>query len=561
MALDQALRTHVAGEAGALVSALVLGNTTRPDADLVAAHRATGLSHLLAVSGAHAAMLAFLLGLCTWHGRPRVGRSGRTTAVVLALLIAYAAITGCEPPVLRAIVAYTLGAAARWLGRPCGVAPSMLAPAILTAFVQPEALLGPSFLLSYAAVAGLVLAGPPRGDSFVARWLVLPLRTSVWATLLTAPLTLWFFGQLAPWTVLLTPLLAPLVGLLLLLGLGTALAGVTMPPLATVLALPTEWIAGFYTDLVHAADRLPGTPIPATCSPPPWTLLLAVLAAVTVILVWRHRHAVAGAAALLSLPHFLPANGPTHARFVLCAVGHGQAALATTPTGHQTAIDCGSLQSPLRAADALVAELQARRLDLLVVTHGDVDHQGGILSLLGRVRVAHTLVPEGLAASPLVASLRAHGSTVEVVAAGQTCAPVPHLRVWAPPLPTGAAANDRSLWVHLDVAGTSVLLTGDAQELGVAAALQHGFASPHDVLVLPHHGRANANAPALLQQVRPRACLASSPAADADTRLGELVRRTGAERWCTGLHGTLTLRGESPHVHGDTGARPLPARR
>ncbi|MBL8754905.1 MAG: hypothetical protein JNK15_16490, partial [Planctomycetes bacterium] len=107
----------------------------------------------------------------------------------------------------------------------------------------------------------------------------------------------------------------------------------------------------------------------------------------------------------------------------------------------------------------------------------------------------------------------------------------------------------------------AVLSTGDAQELGVAAALQHGIARPSDVLVLPHHGRANANAPALLQRVRPRACLASAPAGDGDTDLGELVRRSGAELWSTGRHGTLTLLGDPARVHGGAGARPLPLRR
>ncbi|MBL8755753.1 MAG: ComEC/Rec2 family competence protein, partial [Planctomycetes bacterium] len=436
LALERALLRHLPVDDGALVAALVLGRTTRPDAELVAAHRATGLSHLLAVSGAHAAMLAFLLGLCTWHGRTRVGRSGRSTAVVLGLLVVYAAITGCEPPVLRAVVAYTFAATAHWLGRPCGVAPTLLAPAILTAFVQPAALLGPSFLLSYAAVAGLVLAGAPRGDTFTARWVIAPLRASFWATLLTAPLTLWFFGQLAPWTVLLTPLLAPLVGTLLLLGLCTAVAGVSAPPLASMLAVPTGAVADLYGDLVHMADRLPGTPIPASCEPSPWLLLLAAWTALALVALGRNRRATALGAVLLGLPHFVPLPRP-RPRFVLCAVGHGQAGLVTTADGHQTAIDCGSLQAPFRAADALVAELHPHRLDLLVVTHADLDHHGGIAGLLGRVPIARAVVPEGLAASAVVAALRAHGTEVDVVRPGCELAPAEHLRVWAPPLPPG----------------------------------------------------------------------------------------------------------------------------
>jgi beta-lactamase superfamily II metal-dependent hydrolase len=78
------------------------------------------------------------------------------------------------------------------------------------------------------------------------------------------------------------------------------------------------------------------------------------------------------------------------------------------------------------------------------------------------------------------------------------------------------------------------------------------------VLVLPHHGRANANAHALLARVRPRACLASAATADGETRLGPLVRRFGAELWTTGVHGTITMSGAPPHCTGEVPGRPLP---
>lgn len=118
---ERTLLTFVPGDAGAVLATLVLGRDTRPTVDVADAHRGTGLSHLLAVSGAHAAMLAQLLGLSTLRRGQRLRRSRTYTLLVLAVLITYAAIAGGEPPVVRAVLGYMLASLAVPLGRPMEV--------------------------------------------------------------------------------------------------------------------------------------------------------------------------------------------------------------------------------------------------------------------------------------------------------------------------------------------------------------------------------------------------------------------------------------------------------
>ena len=560
-ACERQLLERVPGESGAMLATLVLGRGTRPASSLVQAHQATGLSHLLAVSGAHAAMLAAMVGLSGSRRGRRLATQPRRSSLLLLLLAAYAAMTGNEPPVLRALISCVLAALAAWLGRPCGVATGLLAPALITCLVRPDALLGPSFLLSYAAVAGLALAAPGYDQSGLQRWLWSPLRASAWATLTTAPLTLWFFGQLAPWTVLLTPLLAPMVGALLLGGLLLALLSLVLPPLASILAIPLTWLANLYGAAVHAADQLPATPVHALATPPLASLGVATAIAVLLVAAIRTRTAGAGACLVLVLPHFLPLGAPAADRCVLLAIGHGQACFLGHRDGHQAAIDCGSLQLPFAAADQLVRTLPRRHLDLLVVTHADHDHHNGVPALLQKVPIRRAILPQALANTPLVASLQEHGTEVVILAPGERTLPAPHLCVHAPMLPTDASDNDQSLWVSAQLGELRLLTTGDAQELGTAAAIAAGVATPHDELVLPHHGRANANAPLLLARVRPRACLASAASADGDTALGALARRFGAELWVTGRHGALTLTAAPPQLSGDANPRPLPADR
>ena len=289
-ALERQLLRLVPGENGALLATLALGRGTRTSADLTQAHRATGLSHLLAVSGAHAVMLGWLLGL-GGRRRSQLAAGRLRTGLALAVLFAYALITGSEPPVLRAILAFGLGALATTLGRPLSLASGLLPPALLTAMMSPEALVGPSFLLSYAAVIGLSLAST-RGTSRAERYLWSPLRASFWATLATAPITLFWFGQLAPWTVLLTPLLAPLVGVLLLGSLLAAALGCLIPGANAPFGPVLDHLASLYTGFVRTADLLPGTPIQAPFVPPTWALVLAGAMALGVIERLRNRRSL-----------------------------------------------------------------------------------------------------------------------------------------------------------------------------------------------------------------------------------------------------------------------------
>jgi competence protein ComEC len=557
-ALERQLLRLIPDERGTMLAALLLGRGTRSTSALANAHRATGLSHLLAVSGAHAAMLAMLLGLV---GRgQRLGSSRRRTVVVLAVLFAYGAITGNEPPVVRAVVTFALAALATQIGRPFPLATGLLAPALLTCMWQPDALLGPSFLLSYAAVIGLALAGMPPGDPGLRRWFVASFRGSCWATLLTAPLTLYFFGQLAPWTVLLTPLLSPLVALLLFGSLFTALLGLCVPALASLLAVPLAATASAYVYAVQAADALPGTPVPAWCLPPTWMLVLTGALAVLLVICCRHRRGAALAAAALILPYFVPLHARTPPRLRLFAIGHGQACLYTD-RARSWVIDCGSMQSPTMAAAEVLRALDRRHIDLLVCTHGDADHQNGIGALLRAVPIDVAVLPHSLVDSDLAEALRAHGTSVQFVAPGQHLVPTEGLSVAAPALPLGASDNDHSLWTRFHVGPASVLLTGDAEALGTAAAIAQGLALPSDVLLLPHHGRRNPTAAHLLQRVRPRVCLASAASADGDTALGGVARAFGADLWVTGQHGTIDLLGgEPPRVRASGDGRPLPLR-
>lgn len=541
LALHDGLVRAVPGRAGRLLAQLVLGHGGDIDLDIADAHRATGLSHLLAVSGAHVSLLAAMLSAL-------VGRRGRARPSwsVLVAVAVYGTITGLDPPVLRALVAFTLLLAASRAGRHLPPIAALAVPGVLTAILQPEDATSASFALSYAAVAGLVLTPPPRRPLSLTRAFTYALSASAWATLATAPFTLHLFGQVAPWTILATPVLGPVVALMLAAGLLLATLG-ALDVAAPWLALPLRLLAEGYIGCVDALSRLPGAPVLAVCQPPLLLLSCSGLVALVVLVARPDRVGVAGVCLSFALAYFVPWPPAGPAMLALYDVGHGQACLLRLPGGEQVAVDCGSQGNPRRAALTLGRGLAARRrIDLLVLTHQDADHTGGTLSLLRRTRVEAAAMPAESSDGALARALRRAGVRVLGVRAGEAMEPLAGLRLARPGGVASSLSNDTGLWARCDLGSFSVLLCGDAEEAGVEAWLASPYRAPADVLVLPHHGRRHGAITPLLSAVRPRLALVSGGDASQAAPSAKVAAALGVRVLETAQVGDIVVRATAP---------------
>ena len=551
--MQEALLKAIPGERGLLLSHLVLGSGPALPDDLVRAHRATGLSHLLAVSGAHATMLAWMLGLLfrLATGRSPLGsQTYRRTAAVILLL--YGGITGMEPPVFRALVATLLFFLCQSNHRRLSVGAVLALPALLSAVVVPADLFSVSFNLSYAAVFGLALSGVLHDHTLQRRLLLAPLVGSLWATLTTMPLTLWYFGQFAPWTILATPVLSPLIAMMLGLGLVVGGLGAAAPGLAdglvTVLAVPLEAATFLYCEAIRLIACLPLAPVFA--GPRSDLLVVGALGFLGLAILWtrRDRIGVVVLALLLSLPHFLPTTDRHPPGLELLAVGHGQACLLRLPDGRRALIDCGSLGNPIRASRAVQdALLPDRRIDLLVLTHGDFDHVGAVPHLLARLPIRRALLHSELRTSELARLLRQQGASLSFLAAGQQQRLTPHLHAVRPDVESNDH-NDHSIWLRVDFGTFHALLPGDALEAGVRAYLHGTQPQPADVIVLPHHGRKHGAIQELLLALRPKLALVSCAHKDGVSDQAIVARKLGVPTLHTGRCGNLRVDATEPPV-------------
>jgi competence protein ComEC len=506
--------------AGVLVALAIGDQRAIPESQWLIFNR-TGVAHLISISGLHVTAFATLAGGLAFLGLRRSCRlttrvPARKLAIAVGGMLAtvYVLLAGAEVPAVRTLVMLLVGAAGLWLGRPGTASCVWMWSLMAVLLLDPWAGFAPGFWLSFGAVGLLLYAGSGRLDEPAApSWrarLAGGLREGArtqWAiTIGLVPGTLALFQQVSLVSAVANAIAIPAVTILIV---PLALAGLVLPWDA-VWHLAHALLA-ILMRFLEALSALPSATW-ASHAPVPWTLPLALFG----IALWLAPRGVPGRTLALGfvLPMLLvtPARPPPgHARITALDVGQGLCVLVETHA-HALLYDTGPRLSD--ASDAggriVVPVLRAigvRSLDALVVSHQDLDHAGGAMSILAVVPTRMLWSSLGID-HPIVARAAAQG-TVWRCAAGQawTFDDV-RFEVLHPPLAqyaeAGVKTNDRSCVLRIEAGGRVALLTGDIEARSEAVLLR---AVPEqlraDVLVVPHHGSRTSSTAAFVAAVDP----------------------------------------------------------
>ncbi|MFF5626830.1 ComEC/Rec2 family competence protein [Microbacterium sp. NPDC012755] len=512
-----------------LLPGLAVGDTRAVGAELNDDMRISGLSHLTAVSGANCAIVVgaafWLVALCG---------GGRRLRVVLAAiaLAGFVVLVTPEPSVVRAAVMAGAAMLSVLLGRPSAGAGLLALCASAILIVDPWLAATPGFALSVAASGALILLAPPLARG-MARWMPQPLALAIGvplsAQLVCAPIIALFAEQQSLVGVVANMIAEPAAPIATVVGLLACLAA-PLPFLADVLAasawLPAAWIAA--TAEVSAELPLAQVPlVPGIGS----ALLVAVLSAAAALLLVRPKERVAlirpvrwarataavvivvavalgGAQVLLRGP-LATATSPDGWAIAACDIGQGDA-LVVRSAGRTALIDTGP--DPDLLGDCL-RSLGVERVDLLVLTHFDLDHVGGVDVVQGRVdRVLHgpSDAPDDVR---LLQRLAAGGAHLVDAASGlEGMLGDASWRVLWPQRASSAfpAGNDASVVVEFGGGGVPrSLFLGDlsAESQRMLQRTAH-LGSDMTVVKVAHHGSADQDA-GLYEALRPAVAVIS----------------------------------------------------
>jgi competence protein ComEC len=515
-ALAGSIAPGLSGERAAVVAGIVLGEDQGLSDELGDAFRASGLYHLLAVSGSNVGVVvAAAIGLAT-----AVGVSRRVGHVVALLgILGYVAAVGWQPSVVRAGVAATLVSLAWLLARPRDRWHFLLVGATVLVAWNPRTLLDPGFQLSFAAVLAIFLVVPAvleaaEGYPVPAR-LAAVVAVSGACSLVTAPILWVQFGAVPVWSVPANVLAWPVAGAILVLGLVAVGLDPIVPQAAELTAAGNGWLAAYLAAVARLVASLPLAQIRSGPALLLFGIVVAGIVAATRVPPRSRRPLLAAAAAAIAgigLWHLVPSGAavppPAGLRVTALDVGQGDAILVEAP-GAAMLVDEGPPEG--RAAEQL-RRRGLRRLSLLVLTHPQRDHVGGARDVIRRLDVGLVLDPGLRTQSPYrddaVAEARRRGVRVAIARAGETLR-IGRLRVrvlWPQDAGTpGDDPNKRAIVLLVSYGSADLLLTADA-ESEVTLPLRP---PPVEILKVAHHGSADARLHELLRLVRPRIALIS----------------------------------------------------
>lgn len=512
--------------AQALVSGFLIGDTSGLGVRDLDALRRSGLTHFVAVSGSNVAL--FLAAWWVMTAVFGIGPKRRFVFGVVGLGI-FVVATRWESSVLRAafMAATVLGAAATGISVDTWVAVGVAVCVLLLASGQLAVDVG--FQLSVAATIGIMIGAGMFADRRPrALWATLGAATA--AQVAVVPVLLWHFGTV--------PLMSPIANLV-------SAPLVTGATVSGALAVVSGWgpavsmssvLAGAVLAVADVASRWPQLGPPG----------VAAGVGIAVFIRWPRTRplAVVGVAVLLAVSTLVPAGPPPVPTVTFLSIGQGDAVLLRDPGGGVALVDGG--RDPLILAEALRRH-RIGRIDLLVASHGDIDHIGGFAGILGDHAIGRIWLPNhpdlGVELEALVDQATAAGVPVDVVGPGISYR-LGTLRIEAlGPMRRYVTRNDGSivLWVE---AGTTLLLPGDIE----AVAQRELPALRPDILLVPHHGSASTDRTWLAATVGAVAVISVGPNTYGHPapEIRSVLIAAGAETRVTMEEGDVSLEFDTP---------------
>lgn len=532
----------------AAVFAMLFGGYQGIRPELLESFTATGIVHILSVSGSHITLLAGTAGIV---GRLLHLPEKAAAGLAVITILFYSLLAGAIPPVVRSALMGMLALLALTLDREKDARHLLSAAALGLLLYSPLLLYDISFQLSFGATAGLLYIAPVlRG--VLRKRLPLPLADSfavtLGAQLSVLPVIAWYFNTVSLSSLLANLIITPVVEWIIVIGLLAGLAGSLLPFLGRAAFVAASLALGVVYELSRRVAALPASQIYlpsmgfSACAAYylglcrlllPAAVRRAALDKIKCIPFFRScgrrvccRRGRQGAAAALLALLALSAAGRSFVRQDILQVhfidvGQGDAALVITPHGRAFMVDAGGVREGGYDVGRMVdvpylLHYGVRELDYIFLTHAHDDHAAGVRGILDRLPVGAVMVGHEGADEYLKAFGRGVAGGEEKLLAPlreNTCMELDGVRIEILFSPEGreimqesvqSTGNEYSNLLRVSYGNASFLFTGDLTAAQEAALLGRGTPLQSTVLKVGHHGSRTSSSEEFLRAVNPR---------------------------------------------------------
>lgn len=554
-----------------LASALLLGVRTNLSEETRRTFVRSGTFHLLAISGLHIGILAYLLNLVFRLANV----SFRTSAILTVVcLMSYLLLTEFRPSVFRAVVLISLYLFGTRTFRIVDGLNLLCVTALLILLIRPAELFSAGAQLSFLAVLGIFAVQPlcrrfrisaslrqqassglndsqfRRVFRWIGQYLQDGLLIGIGVTLLSFPALAYHFGLIAVWGIPVTVLLIPVIALSIGSGL-IVLASV--PMVSSIAAAILTCLLQFVEFIASSVAAWSFSTTAVTASSAVWVAVYLFVASIPLWSGSGHRLKawmpclVAFSWGMTGGSHAHQSDGSLRVTFL--SVGHGLAVAIEVPDGSFYLYDAGSSDGGGRVASAVRSLLRLRgagTLETIFISHADIDHYSGIPELIDNFDVKSVVSTEQFERSDesnlirLREFLQQRDVPLRTVSAGDGWTIGQHVgvRVLHPVLDREYDSdNAASLVLELSYAKRTILLTGDLNR-SEFESLRRRETGNVDCLLAPHHGSLADNPPEWAAWAKPELVIVSS---GSDTHFQSLFEIYGPALEHTLRSGAVTV--------------------
>lgn len=559
--LSGEVRNFISGDTGEVAAAIMLGDKSGFTDHLNDIFTKSGISHIVAVSGMHLSILTgfffFLAAKTRLHYKIR-------NIIGILLVLLYMTVTGFSPSVTRAGIMTIFVLAAAIFDRKDDVATSFFTSSAVILAANPYYICSASFLLSYTALAGiLIFAGPlSRKLKFLPRFIRDTVATTLSATSMTLPVLAYMFNSISILSVITNILVVPLVSIIFISALISTVMSFIYAPIGSAFAIIPGLLIKFVLACARIVSAIPYSTINMKSPGAIWIICFSILAALLYFWLTGRKTGYAGKLALsfvicVSAISFSISAFTTSVTFF--DIGQGDCALIKLPGFNHCLIDTGPNGNT--ALSALKSK-GVNNIDIIFISHADNDHSGALADILKNFPTRKVVFPNydilGDELAELADIAVASGADVEFADnfTGYSFAGMTAEVLWPSNNYNPADRNDGSLVLKLNIKNNSFLFTGD---IGSLPEQKITRLADSDVLKVSHHGSGDSSSADFLKRVSPQYSVISAgknnvyghPAEETLERLensGSKILRTdllGDITFKIGLSGNMEVRYET----------------
>ena len=531
-----------------LTAALLLGKRSGLSPQIMAAFRDTNLAHFISLSGMHVGILAASL----WWLLRITGLTKRPRAIFcIVLILLYAMVVPARAPTMRAVFISCFFFASVLFRRQVSALNTLSLSALVLLFIRPYDLFSAGWQLSFLSVLGILLFFPAVQSLFLRKFFypaiaylpkplaglkgflhtiveLLAVGASIWVTI--APILLYYFGQINPFSPLWTVLVLPFVLTILYAGFAKILVSSLFPTVASVFGWILNYAASGFGNTVVVLSKIDFFRV-VSYRPDLYLVFIIYFLMLAICLLppsyWRLRKGVISLILLCFLYPGISSHWEIKNRDDLeiscLSVGHGQAVVLSGPGNEHFLFDAGSITNRNIADKIILPFLQHQSifsLEAVCLSHGDMDHINAVGDVAAAVKIdtvyanqvllnsAHepsiekevcqTLTQMGRTVKPFGTYSGQKGLTIKSIWPDET--------ILSDPL---VSENDTSEVLLIEYAGRKILLCGDIERTAQNRLIKHNPDLTVDVLILPHHGSTTNLDVRFVESLKPAVVIAS----------------------------------------------------